>query len=131
MGEDFIKPVVWVGDALKRVKLFPPEVRQDIGAALFDVQKGAKPPSAKPFKGMASGILEIVTRFNTGTYRTVYAVQIGKRVYVLHAFKKKSKSGIKTPKSEIDLVKQRLKRAYKESEKWNEKINQKEVKERI
>ncbi|PIP73480.1 MAG: hypothetical protein COW89_02490 [Nitrospinae bacterium CG22_combo_CG10-13_8_21_14_all_47_10] len=111
LGEDFIKPVVWVGDALKRVKLFPPEVRQDIGAALFDVQKGAKPPSAKPLRGVSSGVLEIVTRFDTDTYRTVYAVQIGQQVYVLHAFQKKAPKGRKTAKLDLEMIERRYKEA--------------------
>ncbi len=111
MDESHIKPVVWVGDTLKRIKLFPPEVRQVIGSALFDVQKGTKPPQAKPLKGIASGVLEIVTRFDTDTYRTVYAVQIGQRVYVLHAFMKKSPKGAKMAKLDVDMIKRRYKEA--------------------
>ena len=72
MDDDDLKPVVWIGDARKQVQSFPREVKQDIGAALFDVQKGTKPPQAKPFKDVADGVLEIVTRFETNTYRTVY-----------------------------------------------------------
>jgi phage-related protein len=80
--------VIWLGDSLKQVKSFPDVVRQDIGVSLFDVQKGSTPDNAKPFKGLGSGIFEIVTRFDKDTYRTVYAVQIGERIYVLHAFQK-------------------------------------------
>ncbi len=111
MDEDNLKPVVWVGDARKKVQSFPREARYDIGAALFDVQKGTKPPQAKPFKGVASGVLEIVTRFETNTYRTVYAVQIGKRVYVLHAFQKKSPKGRKTAKLDVEMIARRYKEA--------------------
>ncbi len=111
MDEDSVKPVVWVGDVRKRVQLFPPKVRQDIGAALFDVQKGIKPPQAKPLKGVASGVLEIVTRFDTDTYRTVYAVQIGKRVYVLHALQKKAPQGRKTAKLDMEMIERRYKEA--------------------
>lgn len=111
MDEDNIKAVVWVGDTLKRVKLFPPEVKQDIGAALFDVQKGAKPPQAKPFKGVASGVLEIVTRYDSDTYRTIYAVQIGQRVYVLHAFQKKAPKGRKTAKLDMEMIERRYREA--------------------
>ena len=69
------------------------------------------PTNAKHLKGVGNGILEIVTRFDGDSYRTVYAVQIGRRIYVLHAFQKKSKEGIKTPKYEIDLIKQRYRQA--------------------
>ena len=113
MDDDDIKPVVWVGDAREQVQSFPKAVRQDIGAALYDVQKGTKPPQAKPFKGVASGLLEIVTRFETNTYRTVYAVKIGKRIYVLHAFQKKAPKGRKTAKLDVDMIARRYKEAAK------------------
>ena len=111
MDEGDEKPVVWIGDAREQVQSFPKAVRQDIGAALYDVQKGTKPPQAKPFKGVASGVLEIVTRFETNTYRTVYAVQIGKRVYVLHAFQKKAPKGRKTAKLDVEMIARRYKEA--------------------
>ncbi len=111
MDENEIKPVVWVGDALEQVQSFPKAVRSDIGAALYDVQLGTKPPKAKPFHGVASGVLEIVTRFETNTYRTVYAVQIGRRVYVLHAFQKKAPKGRKTPKLDVEMIARRYKEA--------------------
>ncbi len=66
-----------MGDSLKQVKSFPEYVRRDIGSSLYDVQQGDKPDNAKPFKGVGTGIFEIVTRFDSDTYRTVYAVQIG------------------------------------------------------
>ena len=81
-----IKSVIWMGDSLKQVKSFPAEVRREIGSSLFDVQCGDKPHNAKPFKGVGSGVFEIVTRFDSDTYRTIYAVQIGHCIYVLHAF---------------------------------------------
>ncbi|MCZ6775433.1 MAG: type II toxin-antitoxin system RelE/ParE family toxin [Ignavibacteria bacterium] len=109
MDDDDIKPVVWVGDAREQVQSFPKAVRSDIGAALYDVQLGEKPPKANPFKGVASGVLEIVTRFETDTYRTVYAVRIGRRVYVLHAFQKKSPTGRKTAKLDADMIARRYK----------------------
>ncbi len=121
MDDDDIKPVVWVGDAREQVQSFPKAVRQDIGAALYDVQKGTKPPQAKPFKGVASGLLEIVTRFETNTYRTVYAVKIGKRIYVLHAFQKKAPKGLKTAKLDVDMIARRYKEAVqmeKEKKLW-------------
>lgn len=111
MEKDDIKPLVWVGDARKQVRSFPQDVRQDIGAALFDVQKGVTPPKAKPFKGVGRGVWEIVTRFDTNTYRTVYAVQIGERVYVLHAFQKKAPKGRKTATLDVDMIALRYKEA--------------------
>ncbi len=72
--------------------------------------------NAKPLKGVGKGVFEIVTRFDSDTYRTVYAVQIGSRIYVLHVFQKKSPKGIKTPKKDIDLIKSR----YKQAIEWEE-----------
>ena len=111
MDEIKIRPVIWIGDSLEQVKSFPEEVRKDIGVGLYDAQKGQKAPGAKPFKGVGSGVFEIVSRFDTDTYRTLYAVQIGKSIYVLHAFQKKSPKGIKTAKKDTDLIKRRYKLA--------------------
>jgi phage-related protein len=110
-NEPNIRSVIWLGDSLKQVKSFPNVVRQDIGVSLFDAQKGTTPENAKPFKGVGSGVFEIVTRFDKDTYRTVYAVQIGERIYVLHAFQKKSPKGIKTAQKDVDLIKNRYKQA--------------------
>ena len=112
MDED-IRPVTWLGDSRRQVRSFPPEVRKSIGVALYDAQKGDKAPTAKPFKGIASGVFEIALRFDKDAYRVVYAVQIGRRVYVLHAFQKKSKHGISTPRQDVDLIEQRYKQALK------------------
>jgi phage-related protein len=109
------KSVVWMGDSLKQVKSFPEEVRKDIGSSLYEVQLGDKPNNAKPFKGVGNGVFEIVTRFDSDTYRTVYAVQIGNCIYVLHAFPKKSPKGIKTAQKDIDLIKKRYKAAVERS----------------
>jgi phage-related protein len=109
------KSVVWMGDSLKQVKSFPEEVRKDIGSSLYEVQLGDKPNNAKPIKGVGSGVFEIVTRFDSDTYRTVYAVQIGNCIYVLHAFMKKSPKGIKTAQKDIDLIKKRYKAAVEKS----------------
>jgi phage-related protein len=100
-----------MGDSLKQVRAFPEEVCREIGVALYDAQTGGKSPDAKPFKGVGSGVLEIVTRFATDTYRTVYAVQIGARLYVLHAFQKKATRGSKTAQHDVDLIKARYKQA--------------------
>jgi phage-related protein len=106
-----LRPLVWMGDALDNIRLFPQEVRTAVGYALQLVQAGETPANAKPFKGVASGVYEIVKRYDTDTYRAVYAVKIGEIIYVLHVFQKKSKQGIKTPQHDIDLIKQRYKDA--------------------
>ena len=74
------------------------------------VSEGGHPEIAKPLKGFGSGVFELTLRFHSDAYRVVYGVQIGQDIWVLHAFQKKSKTGIKTPKAEIDLVHERLKR---------------------
>lgn len=105
------KPVVWMGDSLSVVRRFPATVREEIGYALYLAQVGAKHPRAKPLKGWGAGVLEVVSDCRGDTYRAVYTVKLRGRVYVLHAFMKKSKRGIATPKTEIELVKQRMRRA--------------------
>ena len=85
-------------------------VQDRIGYGLYEAQLGIFPYSAKPLKGF-SGVFEIVCDFDKNTYRTVYATKIGEFIYVPHAFQKKSNTGIKTPKHEIDLIKTRLQTA--------------------
>lgn len=122
--ERILKRVDFIGSSIEALKGFPEEVKQDIGYALFEAQRGQKPGCAKPLKGFGgAGVLEIVENFSAGTYRAVYTVRFQKVVYVLHCFQKKSKHGIKTPQQDIDLIKQRLKIAeedyktnYKEGE---------------
>ena len=106
-----LKQVVWVGDSKAKLLEFPEAVQKDIGDALFIAQAGSLSPAGKPFKGVGPGIFEIRADYRTNTYRAVYAVKIGGRIYVLHCFQKKSRRGIKTPKREIDLIKSRLKMA--------------------
>ncbi|MEZ4860635.1 MAG: type II toxin-antitoxin system RelE/ParE family toxin [Caldilineaceae bacterium] len=105
------KPIIWMGDSRKVVRLFPTEVNQDIGVALYDAQMGEKSPLAKPFKGIAPGVFEIAIRFDKNAYRLVYVVQIGQHIYVLHAFQKKSKRGIATTQHDVNLIKQRYSQA--------------------
>ncbi|MGH7998063.1 MAG: type II toxin-antitoxin system RelE/ParE family toxin [Brasilonema sp.] len=111
-----LRPLVWMGDSRKNIREFPSEVRASLGYALQLVQAGETPMDAKPFKGVGSGVYEIVKRYETDTYRAVYAVKIGEKVYVLHAFQKKSKQGIKTPQTDVDLIKQRYKDALAREE---------------
>ena len=111
MSEVRIRPLVWVGDARRALKSFPQQVRKEIGDALFQVQLGVTPRSAKLLKGLGETVFEIVQRYNTDTYRAVYAVALGESIYILHAFQKKSTSGINTRKSDLDLICKRLKAA--------------------
>jgi len=120
MIED-LKPVRWVGSAQKDMRAFPVEVRRDFGQALYAAQKGETDPAAKPLKGFGGhAVMEIVAPFDGNTWRTVYTVRFQGVVYVLHAFQKKSKSGIATPKAEIDLIRQRLSAAERH---FNEGLN--------
>jgi phage-related protein len=106
-----IKKLKWVGSSLEDLKEFPEDVTDAIGYALYQVQEGLKPRNAKPLSDIGSGVMEIVSDFDTNTYRSVYTVKLGDAIYVLHCFQKKSKHGISTPKKEIDLIKQRLREA--------------------
>ena len=112
----FLRNVQWVGDSRAQLQRFPNQVRKDIGHLLYLVQTGQTPPSAKPMRGIESGVFEIVRDYATNTYRAVYTVKIGRSLYVLHAFQKKSKRGIATPKRDIDLIKRRLRRAKEMAE---------------
>lgn len=105
------KPLVWIANSLEAVRGFPEDVKDEVGAALFHAQLGGKHVKAKLLRHIGPGVLEVVSDHRGDTYRAAYTVRLAGRVYVLQAFQKKSKSGIATPKAEIDLVKQRLKRA--------------------
>lgn len=112
MNDVSSKPVEWVGSSRKDIREFPEESKEIIGYALYLAQCGDKHPSAKPLKGFkGSGVLEIVENFDGNTYRVVYTVKFAEVIYVLHAFQKKSKQGIETPKPEIKVIETRLKQA--------------------
>jgi phage-related protein len=99
--------VVWMGNSKRNLQAFPEGAQKLIGDELQLLQFGGTPKDAKPFKGVGSGVVEIALRYDTDAYRTIVAVQLGKKIYVLHAFQKKSKTGIKTSKQDVDLIKQR------------------------
>jgi phage-related protein len=105
------KPLEWAGASKRDLLSFPDEVRRNMGYALGVAQLGNKHPDAKPWKGEGSGVLEVVESFEGNAYRAVYTVRFALAVYVLHCFQKKSPSGIRTAKTDIDLVHQRLKAA--------------------
>jgi phage-related protein len=107
-----LKRIVWIGSSRKDLKLFPDDVKRFIGRALYHAQVGGKALSAKPLSGFGNAsVLEVVEDYQTDTYRVVYTVRFGEFIYVLHAFQKKSKRGVATPKSDIALIKVRLKSA--------------------
>jgi phage-related protein len=107
-----IKSIIWMGSSKRDLKAFPAEVKDVMGYALYQAQLGLKAPSAKPLAGFGgASVVEIVEDFQTNTYRAVYTVRFSEFVYVLHAFQKKSKKGIATPKTDIDLIKKRFRLA--------------------
>ena len=107
-----IKNIVWMGSSRRDLKAFPAEVKDVMGYALYQAQVGRKALSAKPLAGFGGArVLEIVEDFDGDTYRAVYTVKFTNAVYVLHAFQKKSKKGIATPKTDVDLIKRRLRLA--------------------
>lgn len=105
------KPLLWVGSAKKDLLTFPEAAVDNIGYALGLVQFGGLPPTAKPWKGEGPGVFEIVENQLGGTFRAVYTVRFSRAVYVLHCFQKKSPTGIRTAKTDIDLIGERLKQA--------------------
>ncbi len=102
------RPLEWVGSSRADLRAFPAEVRDHAGFALYQAQVGLRHRDAKPLKGLGTGVLEVVSRHDRGTYRVVYAVRFAAAVYVLHAFQKKARKGIATPKHEMETVKGRL-----------------------
>ncbi len=103
-----LKLITWVGSSLEDMKNLPKAVQREFGFSLHQTQEGKKPSHAKPLRGLKGGIFEIVSTYNKNAYRAVYAVKLGNDIYVLHVFQKKSKAGIKTPKEDLDLIRQRL-----------------------
>jgi phage-related protein len=105
------KPIDWLGASLDDLKSFPDEVQQAIGFELYQAELGEMPASAKPLKGDLSGTYELRERYEGNAYRAVYIAKLAEKIYVLHCFQKKSKSGIATPPKDIELIKRRLKEA--------------------
>jgi phage-related protein len=106
----------WSGWATRSANLqaFPKGAQKIIGDELQLIQFGGMPKDAQPFKGVGSGVMEIALRYEGDAYRTVVAVQLGEKIYVLHAFQKKSKKGIATPRQDVELIKQR----YAQAKEW-------------
>jgi phage-related protein len=104
------RPISWIKAALKDFETFPEGARWIILAALTIAAEGGKTDIARPMHGIGSGVFEIALPFRGDAYRMVYAVRLAEEIWVVHAFQKKSTRGIKTPKGEVDLTKDRLKR---------------------
>ncbi len=119
--EPTLKALIWLGSSRKDFIAFPEEVKSNMGYALFQAQAGGRHRKAKVLRGVGNaGVVEIVDDHRGDTYRTVYTVRFPTAVYVLHAFQKKSKSGIATPKNDLELIERRLREAaelHKEQEK--------------
>jgi phage-related protein len=112
MSDMTVKPVSWIASSYKDFRGFPDAVQDAMGYALYQAQLGAKHDSAKPLKGFGgAGVLEIVADHVGDTFRAVYTVKFATAIYVLHAFQKKSKTGIKTPPEDMELIQRRLKAA--------------------
>jgi len=106
------KALVWISASRRDMRTMPKEVRRSFGVALYAVQIGETPPIAKVLKGFGgAGVLELIEDDAGGTYRAVYTVRYATAIYVLHVFQKKSKQGRATPQRDINVIKERLKRA--------------------
>jgi phage-related protein len=104
------RPIVWLKAARRDFEDFPEKARNRLLDALTVVAEGGMPATARPLRGFGSGVLELALAFRGDAFRVVYAVQLGTDVWIIHAFQKKSKTGIRTPKQEIDLIEARLRR---------------------
>jgi phage-related protein len=107
-----LKSVIWIGSSRRYFRSLPRDVKSHMGYALYVAQRGGKHRDAKPLKGFGgAGVVEIVKDHRGDTFRAVYTVRFAGAVYVLHVFQKKSKTGRATPKTEMDLIEQRLREA--------------------
>src|SRR5262245_38900734 len=104
------RPISWVRPALKEFEKFPEDARKRFLVALTIAAEGSKADIAKPIHGFGTGLFELALPFRGDAFRVIYTVQVGDEIWVIHAFQKKSTEGIKTPKREMDLVRDRLKR---------------------
>jgi phage-related protein len=112
MPDSMVKPVSWMGSSYRDFRSFPEPVQHTMGYALYQAQIGEKHASAKVLKGFGgAAVLEIVADHVGDTFRAVYTVKFATAIYVLHAFQKKSKSGIKTPTEDVEMIRHRLKAA--------------------
>jgi phage-related protein len=104
------RPISWIKAARRDFDEFPGDVQGDMLAALTIAAEGSKSDKAKPFKGVDGGVFEIALKRKGDAFRVLYAIKVGADIWVIHAFQKKSKTGIKTPQADIDIIRERLKR---------------------
>ena len=105
------KPLIWVGASKRDLQAMPEAVIRHLGSALGVAQSGGKHPDAKPWKGLGPGVFEVVSDFESNTFRAAYVVRFERAIYVLHCFQKKSPSGIRTARPDVELIERRLKAA--------------------
>jgi phage-related protein len=110
MAPNTLRTVLWIKAADKDYRAFPPKAQSRANLALTIIAQGQTPDIAKPLTGLGTGVWELAIKERGDAYRVVYALQLGEDIWVVHAFQKKSKSGIATPQYEIDLVRERIKR---------------------
>lgn len=121
-NQPILKRLRWVGRSKEELDAFPGPARREAGYALYLAQIGMKAAKAKPLRGFGgAGVLEVVADHDGNAYRAVYTVKFAEAVYLLHAFQKKSKKGIATPRSHLQIVKQRLKLAIEQHEQFQER----------
>jgi phage-related protein len=117
------KPLFWLTESKHTLSAFPPDVRDEIGQALWVAQLGAKSPRAKPLKGFGDGsVLEVVDNFDGNAYRAVYTIRFAQAIYVLHVFQKKSHRGVSMPRRDIELIRLRLAQACEDYHQWQENL---------
>jgi phage-related protein len=110
-----LTPLRWIASSKDDLSAMPREVRRDVGYALYVAQQGDKDNHAKVLTGFGgAGVIEVIARHDSDTFRAVYTVRFAGVIYVLHAFQKKAKRGIATPKKEMDLIRKRLKLAERD-----------------
>jgi phage-related protein len=118
------RPVIWMSSSKKDLLDMPRAVIRGVGVALSAAQRGGKDPSAKPWKGEGPGVMEIVSDFDSDTFRAVYTITFREAVYVLHCFQKKSPRGRKTSRTDVNLIRERL----KDARELHEQVNGKKAK---
>ena len=106
-----LRPLVWIASSKDDISSLPREVRASFGSRLYELQQGRTPLDLKPLPQFGTGVYELRESFDRNAYRLIYVVNLGKALYVLHAFMKKSKSGIGLPKPDAELIEVRLRRA--------------------
>jgi phage-related protein len=108
------REVAWIKGARRAFEQFPIEVQRRMARAIDVAARGEMAGIARPLRGLGSGVFEIALAYRSDAYRAVYAVKLGDPVWVIHAFQKKSRTGIRTPRQDMELVRQRLRRLQEE-----------------